>query len=180
MFGLILALSGCATYSTDECSSGDWNKIGLQDGRDGRTENRFTQHGKACSLDRSEESRARYMAGRQKGLAIYCTAVRGYREAALGQKYYGVCPPETARLFTVGYQIGNRIHKLESQISDANDAYFAVSRKLQNNTLSEGQRLELQREQTQHQGEEARLRAERKQLSDKADSMVRAARSKKK
>lgn len=180
MIGLTLALSGCATYSTDECASGDWDKIGLLDGRDGRTEDLFTRHGKACSLDRSEASRARYMAGRQKGLATYCTAVRGYREAALGQKYYGVCPPETARIFTAGYQIGSRIHKLESQISDTNDAYFAVSRKLQNNTLSETQRLEFQREQVQLQGEEVRLRAELKQLSDKADTMVRAARSKKK
>jgi len=180
MIGLTLALSGCATYSTDECSSGDWSKIGLQDGRDGRTEDRFNQHGKACSLDRTEESRALYLAGRQKGLAIYCTEVRGYREAALGQKYYGVCPPETASLFSRGYRLGGRIHQLESQISDTNNAYFAISRKLEKNALPEAQRSGVQREQARLQGEEARLSAELKQLMGEADTMVRAARSKKK
>ncbi len=177
MIGLSLTLSGCSTYSTDECASGDWNKIGLQDGRDGRPQERFIQHGKACSLDRSDESRVRYMAGWNKGLASYCTAVRGYREAALGQKYYGVCPPETAQLFSTGFQLGRRINQLETQISETNNAYFTVNRKLQNSALSESQRSELQREQAQRQGDEARLRAELKTLSDQADAMVRTARS---
>lgn len=180
MIGLSLALSGCATYTTDACSSGDWNKIGLQDGRDGRTEDRFNQHGKACTLDRSEESRALYLAGRQKGLGIYCTTERGYREGALGQKYYGVCPPETARFFSTGYQLGNNIHQLESQLSDVNNAYFAVSRKLESSALPEAQRSGLQQEQARLQGDEARLKAELKQLRDKADAMVREARAKKK
>lgn len=178
LVALTLTLNGCATYSTDECASGDWKKIGLQDGRDGHAQERFDRHGKACSLDRTEESRARYMAGRQKGLALYCTAVRGYREAALGQKYYGVCPPETAPLFSKGFQLGSRINQLEKQISEANNAYFTVSRKLQNSSLPETQREGLQREQARRQGDEQRLRTQLKQLTDKADTMVRAARSK--
>jgi len=180
MIALALALSGCATYTTDECASGDWNKIGLQDGRDGRTADRFNRHGKACSLDRSEKSRALYMAGRNKGLALYCTSERGYREAALGQKYYGVCPPETARLFSTGFQLGGRIHQVETQISAANDAYFEVSKKLENSALPEAQRSAVQREQARLQSEETRLREELAQLTERADAMVRASRSKKK
>jgi uncharacterized protein DUF2799 len=174
--GIGVVLAGCTTYTTDECSGGNWNKIGVQDGKDGRTADRFNQHVKACALDRSEESRALYMAGRNKGLAIYCTTVRGYREGVLGQKYYGVCPPETARPFFTGYQLGSSIYQKEAQISDANDAYFAVSGELEKSSQSETQRAGLQQEQARLQGEEARLGAELKQLRDKADAMVRAAR----
>lgn len=178
MIGLSLALSGCATYSTSECAGGDWSKIGLQDGRDGRSADRFIQNSKACTLDRSEESRAVYMAGWRKGLTTYCTDVRGYREAALGQKYYGVCPPETAKLFSKGYQLGSRIHKLETQLSETSDAYFAASSKRGKNASSQTQNSG--QEQARLQRYEARLRADLKLLRDKADTMVRASRKKNK
>lgn len=180
MIGLGLALSGCATYSTSECSGGDWSKIGLQDGRDGRTEDRFNQHGKACSLDRSEESRAAYLAGRKKGLATYCTDVRGYREAALGQKYYGVCPPETAKQFSRGYQLGSRLRQLETQLGEISNAYFGGNAKRDKNATPQTQNSGLQQEQARLKSNEARLRADLKLLRDKADAMVRAARKKKK
>ena len=180
MLGFGITLSGCATYSTDECSSGDWNKIGMQDGNDGRTADRFKQHGKSCKLDRSEESRSLYLAGRQKGLASYCTTVRGYREGALAQKYNGVCPAGSAKLFLTGYQLGNRIHQMELKISNANDAYFEVSQKLQDSSLPEAERVRLQQEQVRIQGEETRLGAELKRLRIKADTMVREARKQEK
>lgn len=180
MIGLSLALSGCATYSTDECSSGDWNKIGVQDGTDGRTQDRFKQHRKACKLDRSEASRALYETGRQEGLAIYCTTVRGYREGALGQKYYGVCPPAAAKLFFTGYQLGSRIHQLERQISKVNDAYYVANKKLQGKPLPDEEWARLMQEQTRLNGDEARLGVELKKLRDEADAMVREARGKKK
>ena len=178
MIGLGLALSGCATYTTSECTGGDWSKIGLQDGRDGRTEDRFNQHVKACSLDRSQESRATYLAGRQKGLATYCTKVRGYREAALSQKYYGVCPPEKAKLFSAGYKLGSRILQLETQLSEISNAYFTDKSKTEKNASPQARNSEP--EQARLQSYEARLRADLKLLRDKADAMVRAARKKKK
>jgi len=99
-------------------------------------------------------------------------------EAALGQKYYGVCPPETAKLFSKGYQLGSRIQQLETQLSEAGDAHFAANSKRDKNTPSQAQNSG--QEQARLQSYEARLRADLKLLRDKADAMVRASRKKNK
>ena len=125
-----LALAGCATLSTDECSTGDWQKIGVQDGNDGRTLDRFSRHASACKLDKTEASRNLYISGRQEGLKVYCTTVRGYREGALGQTYNGVCPAGTNAQFLKGYELGKRIHQIEARSSFVLDEYHAVTQKL--------------------------------------------------
>ena len=173
-----LALTGCATLSRDECKSGDWYKIGLQDGSDGRTEERFKKHGKACDLDRSEASRTAYMEAREKGLAIYCTKVRGYREGALGQKYHGVCSPQTASAFLSGFEFGSRIHQTEVRLSDTANDIYSVSQRLQQPSLSDADRVTLLQEQNRLQGEEDRIKEELKKLRSQADAMTSAARKK--
>ena len=149
MAGLSIALTGCATLSREECNSGDWHKIGLQDGSDGRLEDRFGKHAKACELDRSEVSKAAYMEAREKGLAIYCTKLRGYR-----------------------------IYLTEVKLSDSANAFFAVSQKLQQPSLSDADRVPLLQEQTRLQAEEGRLKEELKNLRSQADALAAAARKK--
>ena len=178
--GMSIALSGCATLSRDECKSGDWHKIGVQDGNDGRLPERFKQHGKACELDRSEASKAAYTAGREKGLAIYCTQVRGYREGALGQKYLGACPAQSAGQFLSGYEFGKRIYQTERRSSDVANEIFAVSQKLQSPKLPNAEREPLLQEQSRLQTEDVRLKKELEQLRTQADTLVAAARKKKK
>lgn len=176
MIGLSVALSACTTLSREECSSGDWQKIGIQDGSDGRPAERFDRHVKACGRDGTAPDRALYLAGRQKGLATYCTSVRGYREGALGQKYYDVCLPPSDEQFQIGFKLGGRIRGLESQISDVNDAFFAASQGLQGKSLSDSERARLSQEQARLQAEEVRLNVELKDLRDQADALVAAAR----
>lgn len=180
LVGISIALTGCATLSRDECKSGDWHKIGVQDGSDGRTEDRFKKHGKACELDRSEVSKAAYMAGREKGLAIYCTRVRGYREGALGQKYLGVCSPQTAVQFLSGFEFGRRIYQTEIRLSDTANEFFSVNQKLQQPSLSNADRASLLQEQKRIQAEQGRLKEELKKQRSQADVLVSAARKKKK
>ena len=176
LIGLSLALGACSTLSREECSSGDWRKIGVQDGNDGRPAERFERHVKACGREGTAPDRELYMAGRQKGLATYCTSVRGYREGALGQKYYGVCSPQTEKTFQTGFQLGSRIYSMEAQISDLNDAYFAASQGLQNSSISESERARLTQEQARIQAEQTRVKEDLKRLRGQADAMVAAAR----
>lgn len=176
--GLSIALTGCATLTRDECKSGDWHKIGLNDGNDGRTESRFKQHGKACELDRSEVSKAAYMAGREKGLANYCTKVRGYREGALGQKYYDVCKGASGVQFLSGFEFGKRIHKTESRSSDVANEIHAVSQKLQQPSLTDAQRTPLLQQQRELQTEDGRIKEELKSLRTQADALVSSSRKK--
>ena len=175
---LAIGLAGCATLSTDECSTGDWHKIGVQDGNDGRTLDRFVQHAKACKLDRSDASRALYVSGREKGLTKYCTTVRGYREGALGQTYNGVCAGGSAAQFMKGYELGQRIYKAESQSSTTLDNYHVVTRKLLR-TGSEAERAQLLKEQARLESENARLKREIQELRTQADAMVSSSRKQK-
>ncbi len=176
MIGLPLALSACTTLSREECSSGDWRKIGVQDGNDGRPAERFDRHVKACGRAGTAPDREQYLAGRQKGLATYCTSVRGYREGALGQKYYNVCPAQAEGQFQTGFRLGGRIYQLERQISDVSDAFFASSQGLKNKTISASERARLSQEQARLQADEARLNEELNRLRTQADAMVAAAR----
>ena len=178
MIVMSVALAGCTTLSRDACLSGDWHKIGFQDGNDGRTVDRFNDHVKACKLDNSEASRLVYLEGRQKGLAVYCTTVRGYREGALGQKYYGACPPEKASNFLKGYELGRRIHQAEARSSDITDAVLSTSQKLQQSSLAEAERVALLQEQSRLREEDVRLKDELKRLRAEADALVAAARKK--
>lgn len=175
---LAIGLTGCATLSTDECATGDWHKIGIQDGSDGRTVDRFVKHSKACKLDNSDASRALYASGREKGLTKYCTTVRGYREGALGQIYYGVCPSGSSAQFMRGYELGQRIYKAEAQSSTTLDNYHAVTQKLLR-AGSETERAELRREQARLESENARLKSEIQALRSQADKMVSSARKQK-
>lgn len=174
--GLSLALGACTTLTREECSSGDWRKIGVRDGNDGRPAERFDRHVKACGREGGAPDRELYLSGWQNGLAAYCTSVRGYREGALGQRYYDVCPPQSVEQFQIGYQLGGRIRQLESQISDVNDAFFAAGQGLQGNKLSESERARLTQVQVRLQAEEGRLNTDLKRLRAQADALVAAAR----
>ncbi len=176
---LCFSLAGCATLSTDECSTGDWQKIGKLDGNDGRTPDRFTHHAKACKLDRSEASRALYNSGREEGLRSYCTTVRGYREGALGQAYLGVCSGGSSAQFMKGYELGKRIFQTESRSSTTLDSYHSVTQKLLR-AETEAERTQLRQEQARLEAENARLKQEIQTLRAQADAMVASARKQKK
>lgn len=160
---LAATLSGCATYSREECDSGNWDRIGIKDGEDGRLPDKFKQHAKACKLERSEANQSIYLAGRAKGLASYCTSARGYREGALGQTYLGTCPANLEAEFQKGYKTGKRMQEAESRQSDIADALRAAS------TPQEMQRLA---------AEDAKIKQEIQTLRAQGDELVRNSRKK--
>ena len=178
LVGSLASLSACTTLKREVCSSGDWRKIGVQDGNDGRPAERYGRHVKVCGREGTVSGQEQYLAGRESGLATYCTTLRGYREGALGQGYYDVCPPLSASLFQTGFQLGNRIRQMESRISDVNEAYFAVSRQLEKKSLAEAERARLIQEQASLQAREALLNEDLKVLKAEADALVAVSRKK--
>ncbi len=125
VFPVALALNGCATLSKEECQSGNWQEIGQADGFNGEPESRLQEHAKACSSYSVAPNVQAYMAGREVGLASYCTPASGFAHGRAGDDYAGVCPPATAAAFSSGYMVGRKlwdaqqtVRRYESRVLD--------------------------------------------------------------
>lgn len=121
-----LLAGSCATLNEDQCLTGDWGGIGYQDGTNGFTTARFGDHVKACAKYEVTPDQSQYLAGRERGLPVYCTLERGFHVARQGQTYAGVCPAPLERPFLSGYADGRivwdaqqRLNRAVSEISDA-------------------------------------------------------------
>jgi len=121
----LLALSGCASLSAEECLAADWYTIGVEDGSRGQPVSRIGAHRKACAEVGVQPDMARYNDGRAFGLQSFCTRERGYAEGENGHRYSGVCPPHLEPVFMQGYLAGQdryrtkqEIHRLERELAD--------------------------------------------------------------
>jgi len=128
----ILALSGCASMSSEECVATDWSAVGYEDGARGYTTERFTSHRKACAKHGVTADFEAYQAGREQGLVEYCQPGRGYDVGARGARYYGVCPVELEQDFLDAYNAGYHLYTLRSNVNRANSAIAAKERELEN------------------------------------------------
>jgi len=69
----LLLLNGCATLSKEQCSQGDWYRIGYQNGAEGRPASIFDKHQKACGEYNIRLDQGQYKAGRKIGLTYHCS-----------------------------------------------------------------------------------------------------------
>lgn len=99
-------LAACATVSREECLTGDWFQLGLQDGQQGRAPERLEEHQRACGRVGVVIESQTYFAGRTEGLVSYCTPQSGYQVAANREPYLNVCPVETEPRFLEGFVLG--------------------------------------------------------------------------
>ncbi|GHB44796.1 hypothetical protein GCM10007094_37670 [Pseudovibrio japonicus] len=116
-----LTLSGCASLSEDDCKTGDWQGIGVVDGRAGFTSDKLNEHTKACSKYGISPDVNAYMAGRTLGLQSYCTPISGFEQGREDKSYRGVCPIASEEGFKVGYSLGNQIYVANEAADDAQD-----------------------------------------------------------
>ncbi len=111
--GIILAaaltLSACATVNESLCRGGDWRDIGVRDGAKGIGPEQLNEYAQACAAFGARPAQAEYEAGRQAGLARYCTPQRAYNVGALGDAYFGVCPKETEPQFVAALTRGRQV-----------------------------------------------------------------------
>jgi hypothetical protein len=137
MFAGLLALSGCASLSAEECLAADWYTIGIEDGSRGQPLSRVGAHREACAKVGVQPDMARYNDGRAFGLQSFCTRERGYAEGENGRSYSGVCPPHLEPVFMAGYVAGQDryrikqdIHRLEGELAAVNEEVAEIRENL--------------------------------------------------
>ena len=127
----VLAMSGCASMSSEECVATDWSAVGYEDGSRGYSTDRFAGHRKACAKHGIKADFEAYQAGRDQGLVEYCQPGRGYDVGSRGGRYYGVCPVELERDFLEAYNEGYHLYTLRSNVNRASSSIAAKERELE-------------------------------------------------
>ena len=125
LIGLALVLSGlggCASMSSDECVTGDWEAIGYEDGARGYTTAQLSERRKACAKHGVTPDFAAYQSGREQGLVEYCTPGRGFDVGSRGGRYNGVCGANLEADFLDAYNAGYHLYTLQSNVNRTNSA----------------------------------------------------------
>lgn len=116
---LMLALAGCATLSEDACRGGDWERIGLRDGAQGRAPDFIAQHARACADYGIVPDQAAWLRGREAGLKLYCTPRNAFEVGADGRVLNDVCPLADASILRQANRDGLAWHRTLSDIREA-------------------------------------------------------------
>jgi hypothetical protein len=112
----LLAISGCASMSKQECRVVDWRTVGYEDGTAGRSGDTISRHRKACAAAGVTPDLDAYQSGRAEGLREYCQPENGYRVGANGWDYAGFCAADLAPTFIEAYQSGRELHAHQSRL----------------------------------------------------------------
>jgi hypothetical protein len=115
----VVALSGCATMSADQCATADWRSLGFSDGSSGETLVRAEKRADACTDHGYVMDRDAYGNGREAGLGLYCTAETAYSLGESGRSYNGVCASHEEESFLAAYQQGLDLHAFTAAVSTA-------------------------------------------------------------
>jgi hypothetical protein len=114
----VLALTGCATLTPEQCRYADWRQIGFADGAGGYNAGRINDHAKACAEVGVRPNLDDYVDGREQGLRNYCQAENGF---AIGRR--GVianvadCPENMKFAFMEQYRHGQQVHLMEEDLA---------------------------------------------------------------
>lgn len=127
---VVMALSGCATLSKEECLTVDWREIGQTDGSNGAEAGRVAEHREACAKHGVRVDLDQYNRGRTAGLGSFCQANSGFARGRQGYVYKGICPSDLEPNFIDGYQEGREIYRLEQQISQLQDKISSAATKV--------------------------------------------------
>ena len=125
-----LAVSGCASMSSEECALSDWSAVGFEDGARGYTTERFGAHRKACAKHGVTADFRAYQEGRDEGLVQFCQPSRGYNLGVSGGTYHGVCDVAMEEEFLDAYRVGHQLYSLRADVNDANSRIAARKREL--------------------------------------------------
>ena len=115
----LLALSGCAGMSADECALSDWRTIGFEDGSMGYTADRVGSHRKACAKHGVAPDFDAYQSGWREGVRQFCQPSRGFNVGASGARYNGICPSDMEPEFVDAYNSGHRLYNLRASVNQA-------------------------------------------------------------
>lgn len=112
----LLAFSGCASLSKEQCQQGDWSGIGYRDGSAGRSAARLQAHSEACAKFKITPDANAYESGRKRGLEqVYCLPRNGYRLGLSGGGNRSVCPSHMSADFANAMNYGLDIYRLRQK-----------------------------------------------------------------
>ncbi|MGY0634986.1 DUF2799 domain-containing protein [Luteimonas sp. A478] len=114
-----LLLSGCASMTQGECLTGNWMRVGYEDGAAGHPPSRLGNHEAACAAHGVGVDAQAYFDARERGLVEYCTPYGGFVAGRNGRTYQGVCSYEVEGGFLVGYADGRHVHDASQHSSRA-------------------------------------------------------------
>lgn len=108
----VLMAAACTTVPPEQraaaCRATDWHNYGYNDGLLGVPEAERTARFADCAKLGQPADTAAYRAGRELGLAKYCTVENGYDVGYAGRSYRNVCPPALVQGFLQGFQQGRK------------------------------------------------------------------------
>lgn len=128
MVAVLAVLAACASLSEEQCRAGDWRDIGFADGAQGRAPAYVERHQKACAKAGVAPDVQAWLAGRQQGLARYCTPAKAYEIGRGGRDIAPWCSPaqlaqmrpahDRGRAY---FEIGQDIAAERRDLSDVDD-----------------------------------------------------------
>lgn len=114
--GIVLAVTGCATMTAEECAVADWERIGEQDARAGHGMDYFARRASDCTEAGYSADQDAWTDGWDVGITWFCTRNNGFRKGLDGYRYEQICPGYLEAEFLDGYETGIAIHDLQSQV----------------------------------------------------------------
>ena len=125
----LLALTGCATLTADQCRIADWRALGVEDGAKGYGETRFLSYAKDCADASVTPDRLAWEAGRAEGLKRFCTPEGAYSAGADGRPFRGICAPETQEQLAA-LEKGRSFHAISEEIDFLRSEIFDLQREI--------------------------------------------------
>ncbi len=112
----LFILAACASLTQEQCTNGNWNGIGYQDGVDGLSQSYFKRHRDACGEYGITPDKTAWLAGRAEGLKQYCTKPNAYAIGRSGAEMNPVCTTNVDSLRLSNFY-GLRYFQITEQIS---------------------------------------------------------------
>jgi len=95
-----------APDSYSDCQKTDWYEVGYQNGLKGTPVSKFNHYAEECSGEDEKPNQDYYLAGRDRGLKVYCHPDRAFEAGKKGEPYLHVCPDNQHRRFLEHYEAG--------------------------------------------------------------------------
>ena len=125
-------LAACASLSEDECTAGDWRGIGFADGAQGRSPDHIARHQKACAKVGVAPDLSAWLAGRQEGLARYCTPAKAYEVGRSGRSIAPYCSPAQMASMRPAYDSGQTYYQIGQDIAAERSDLSDIDRLIRN------------------------------------------------
>src|SRR5690625_561949 len=116
----VVVMSGCATMTESECATADWHDVGYKDGRNGKPRDYMQERSTDCAKRGYALDAKKYQAGRDQGIAQYCTAENGRSEGLKGHPYLDACPAQLERDFLAPYRAAKRVYDAQEKVDELN------------------------------------------------------------